>query len=312
LTAVGSESSAPVGMALALGALTVATNIRISEPAGTSRDRMARAVDSLADSARKDTHEIVIGDLISTFSQALASTSERDRRALLIELTVANPFSPYWFPMNDRRHGSRLRALKLVAALSLNLEPDSVAIIDKTWRKLTNGLAAAGLRAPAGPLVALAMPAAAGLPGPTAISAGLEQLGLASIGDGGLSLLSGQWLLGAAGSSTTAVATEAVIKAVVAEPRCCQYLQLELWKLVLLVKLAERRGWFESNLEYAARAVDYVAAGVIAELEVAIDRNDPEAGRVKELKELGAACLRSAGKIERLRQQADIVQSRHF
>ena len=306
------DFSAPVGMALALGSLTVATNLRIAEPAGASRDRMARAVESLAEAARHESGDIVIGDLITTFSQQLASTSERDRRALLIELTVANPFSPYWFPMNEHRDSDRLRALKLVAALSLNLEPDSVAIIDKDWRKIAKGLVSDGLRAPAGPLIALAMPAAAGLPGPAAMSAGLTQLGLAPIGDGGLRLLGGQWLLGAAGSTSTAVATEAIIKAVVAEPRSGQYLRLELCKLVLTAKLAERRGWFESTLEYAARAIDYVASEVIAELETAVVRNDPEAGRVRELKDLGSTCLRCAGKIEQLRTQADIVQGRLY
>src|SRR5665213_124311 len=98
---MSNESSAPVGMALALGSLTVASHLRISEPAGKSRDRMARAIESLTESLRQDRSHIVDGDLITTFARQVSGSSESERRALLIELTVANPFSPYWFAMTE-------------------------------------------------------------------------------------------------------------------------------------------------------------------------------------------------------------------
>jgi hypothetical protein len=300
------DPNAPVGVALALGSLAVATNLRISEPAGSGRDRMGRAAETLAENLRVTSGELIAGeDLITSFSKLVASVSEPDRRALLIELAVANPFSPYWFATTERREVCRLTALTLIAALSLNLEPDSVSVIDTAWRKLAKDLVPVGLSAPAGPLVALAMPAAAGLNATAAMSTGLQQLAIAPIGSGGLGVVAGQWLLGAAGI-VTAGSTAAVISSVVGQPGAAHWLELELYKLVLTTKLAETRGWFDISIARAARAVEHVSGEVIAELESALARNDPKAMRVRELRELGSSCLRAAEKIARLRERADL------
>jgi hypothetical protein len=261
----------------------------------------------LTESVRQSRIEIVGNDLISSFSRELAGTSDTDRRALLIELAVANPFSPYWFEMTERREVCRVTALTLIAALSMGLEPDCVAIVDAAWRKLAKDLNTVALETPAGPLIALAMPATPGMTAATAMSAGLAQLGFGTIGTGGLGLVAGQWLLGVVGTAQ-AITTEAAITDVVASPGFGYLLELELYKLVLTVRLAEERRWFDAPIERAARAIEHVSGEVIAELESAMGRNDPKASRVRELRRLGATCLRAAAKIARLRERSTLSQ----
>ena len=297
----------PVGAALALGSLTVATNLRISEPAGESRDRMARAVDVLTAGMRGDSADLLAVDLFTSFGAVVAATSEYERRALLVELTVANPFSPYWFEMTEAREACRIQSLKLVAALSLQLEPDSVTLISKAWRKIAKNLAGPGLVQPAGPLIAVAMPAAVGLAGGLAMSAGLAQLGFGSVLGGGLGMTGGLWLLGAANGASTA-ATQAAINDIVAAPGFAHLLQFEVCKLVLTAKLAQRSGWFDGPLGHAAETIGYVNARVNAQLAHARTRNDAKAPRVRELRQLEATVLHAAVLLQRLDEQASAAE----
>ncbi len=300
------RSSATVGATLALGSLAVATNLWISEPAGDSRDRMARAVDAITETVHRDSPELIRGDLISSFGSLLTGTSEYERRALLVELTVANPFSPYWFELTDRREAARVQSLKLVAALSMHLDPDSVVVLTKAWRKVVKHVADPSPALPAGPLIAIAMPAAVGRAGGVAMSAGLAQLGFGSVLGGGLALTGGLWLLGAVDGASTD-ATQAAIKDIVAAPGFAHLLQLEVCKLVLTAKLARRAGWSGGPLAHAAETVEHVTDRVLAQLEHARTRNDAKAARVRELKQLQASAEYAAGLLRRQNKATGVL-----
>ena len=306
-TVTPTRSSATVGATLALGSLTVATNLWISEPAGDSRDRMARAVDAITETVHRDSPGLIRGDLISSFGSLLTGTSDYERCALLVELTVANPFSPYWFELTDRREAARIQSLKLVAALSMHLDPDSVVVLTKAWRKVVKYVAEPSLALPAGPLIAIAMPAAVGRAGGAAMSAGLAQLGFGSVLGGGLALTGGLWLLGAVDGASTD-ATQAAIKDIVAAPGFAHLLQLEVCKLVLTAKLAKRAGWSGGPLAHAAEAVEHVNDRVLAQLEHARTRNDAKAARVRELKQLQRSAAYTAGLLRRPNKVPEVAE----
>jgi hypothetical protein len=304
------DPSVPVATALGLGSYVVANAIHVAEPAGVSRDRMGVAVDALADQLRSTAGDFFVAGTAVDMSSLLDGASEDDRRLFLIELALANPFAPHWFEMSRSRDTARVNALRGLANASLGLDLDAVDQISdrwkvvlreetakrdggERWRRLAivgaGGLAVAGLAIVAGPLIAVAMPAAAGLGGAAAMSAGLAQLGFGSIAAGGLGMTGGLWMLGLAGGAVGvggAAASQAVVKQLVSVAGSANLIQLELCKLVLDARLANEFGWFNASIAEFDGGVDRLATAIDAELELERRRNDPKAERVKELEDL--------------------------
>lgn len=303
------DPNVPVGTALQIGSYAVAADIRLAEPGGAGRDSMGNAVQALAEALRASAGDYYVTGTAPDLSSLLDGTSEDDRRAFLIELTIANPFAPHWFETTKTREQARLQALRRLATMQLNLDIDSVREIHERWRKAVaeearagagvpwqklvaigvGGVALAGLAIAAGPLIAAAMPAAAGLNGAAAISAGLAQLGFGSVAAGGLGMTGGLWMLGLAGGAVGAGGTavsQSALKHLVAAPGSAHLIQLELTKLVLSARLAKQLGWFDASIKDFNEAVDQLVTAIDDEVKRETDRNDPKAPRVEELRRL--------------------------
>lgn len=326
-----SHSDDSLGVALAVGAYAVAEDITIEEPHFQDRKRMQRALDALKAHLTEAYSEFFVAGTTPDLSALLDGSTADDRRAFLIELAAADPFAPYWFRMTKARERSRVNALRRIAERNLSLDADDVAKVASNWRTacadwaksrssvgkwripiiIAGGAAIGGLAVAAGPLIATVMPAASGLSGAAAVSAGLAQLGFGSIASGGLGMTGGLWMLGlagtAVGSGGTALGNSArsALNVAISTPGAPKLVEHELRKLVASARLAKAAGWFDGSISKFDSVVERITSEVESELELEISRNDDDAPRVRELKRLVETARWAGSEIAKLLGPAD-------
>src|SRR3954454_14224876 len=140
--------------------------------------------------------------------------------------------------------------------------------------------AVAGAVIVAGPLIAPLMPAAAGLSGAAAFSAGMAQLGFGSIAAGGPGMTGGMWMLGVAGGVVgfgSAAGIQTALHEAVGTPGASGLLRIEVVKLLTSATLAKQFGWFGGDLEPFKAAIDRIDTEVDETLAAEQSRNDPNA-----------------------------------
>ena len=299
-----------LGAGLLLGAYLVAQDITHREPEGEAHLRMESALGYLASDLRQEAAEFFVTGEPPELASITHGLDRDDRVRFLVELEAGSPFYPFQFQISKRREVERRAALRQIAHASLGLdrgEADKVISARReafaaqkkhgrareAWEKVSEpknllrsavmGAAGVGVALAAAPAIAVLMPAAAGLSGAAAVSAGLAQLGFGSIAAGGLGMAGGMWVLGAGGAAVGAVSlTTATL---LSQPGSAGAVGTEVWKLLTTFVLADD-AVIQTPPDEFAKALDKLVDDIGAVITLEESRNEEGSARLKELYEL--------------------------
>jgi len=297
----------PVGPALSLGALRTAEHITYHERAGETRDRMGTALEYLGTGLLATEPEIFVTGRLPDLADVAMDWSPDDRWRFLVELRCSNPFYPFEFAMSGDRAKARNAALREVSRSALRLPMDSGDDVGEAWDKIHQrehaflrkdalrrkavdpkswavalgvGVTVAGAAVVAAPAIALMMPAASGLSGAAAVSAGLAQLGFGSVASGGLGMVGGMWVLGAGGAAAGTVS--AATAQLLAQPGSAHLVGVEVRKLLVTYTLAQE-GHLQDTTEVLAKGLDRMSDEVADLVKLEESRNEKGSDRLGEL-----------------------------
>ncbi len=306
--------------ALLLGAYLIAQEVADREPAGETFRRMQTALSCLADELREVAPEFFLIGVEPELNSLVDSWSREDAVKLLIELRVANPFAPYEFEMTKKRDLARLAEMRKMARVALGLPAEVADEVSAAWtvvlkaenratlrRRMSEpkswatlvgvGLAVAGVAVIAGPAIAPLMPAAAGLSGAAATSAGLAQLGFGAVAAGGLGMAGGLWVLGVGGAALGAAgATTAVL---LSRPGGAALVGAEIRKLLVSAVLAVK-GELAVPLSDISDALERMADEVQDVLDTEERRNERGSDRIESIIDLKRHIEFASSYVERL------------
>lgn len=270
---------ADLALAMMLGAYTVARHVTNAEPAGETQLRMEAALDRLAKELAAADRELLDETGAPRWPGVAMGHKHDDAVRVLVELALCDPFHPFQF---DTAHGqrpeARRAALRDLARSPLRLSADTAdrvllaqRVVSDQWRSHQRrsafkpstfwkasvmGLAIGGVAVAAAPAIAVLMPAAAGLSGAAALSAGLAQLGFGSIAAGGLGMVGGMWVVGSTGVVAGLVAGGAA--EILGRPGGVEAFEVESRKLLVSFVLAFD-GSLETDPDDFAQGLDVMA-----------------------------------------------------